>query len=168
VITAAGYDLAAAQPASGALQPAYRALDVARWAKLYKVPYRDHADVRIPDPRLLALACTAARRFDAGQVFARALMKAIFVDGVPVADLDLCARIANDAAGIEPALFQPMVAEAETASILDRTIVAAVAAGCFGVPSFVVHAPDGSTRMVFGNDRLVLLKQVIAEVKAAG
>ncbi|MFM2045062.1 MAG: hypothetical protein RLY86_3638, partial [Pseudomonadota bacterium] len=35
VITAAGYDLAAAQPASGALQPAYRALDVARWAKLY-------------------------------------------------------------------------------------------------------------------------------------
>ena len=109
----------------------------------------------------------AARRFDAGQVFARALMKAIFVDGVPRADAGLCIRIANDTAGIEPALFQPMLEDPETAAILDRTIAAAVAEGCFGVPSFVVKSPGGAKEMVFGNDRIPLLKQVIKDMKAA-
>lgn len=167
LISAAGYDFAAAIPTSGALQPDYRSQDTARWARLYNVPFRDYTDVAVPDPRLLALAGIAARRFDAGQVFARALMKAIFVEGVPRADADLCIRIANDTAGIEPHLFQPMMEDAETAAILDRTIATAVADGCFGVPSFVVKGPDGARERVYGNDRLPLLKQVIREMKAA-
>lgn len=168
VISAAGYDFSAAIPTSGALQPAYRRLDTARWANLYKVPFRSDTETAIPDPRLLALAGVAARRFDAGQVFARALMKAIFVDGAPRADTDLCIRIANDTAGIEPHLFQPMMEDGETARILDSTIATAVADGCFGVPSFVVKGPNGAKEMVFGNDRIALLKQVIKEMKASG
>lgn len=167
LITAAGYDFDAVQPRLGGLQPAYRTQDCERWARLYKVPFKD-AGTRIEDARLLALACTAARRFDAGQVFARALMKAIWVEGVAVADRELCLRVANDTAGIEPHLFAPSLDDPETAAILDRTIAAAVADGCFGVPSFVAKGAGGSRQVVFGNDRIVLLKQAIAELKASG
>jgi len=168
LIGAAGYDLSKAVPHSGQFQRDYRRRDLERWAALYKAPFRPTDGMRIPDPRRLALACVAAKRFDAGQVFARALMKAIFVEGVAAADEDLCVRIANDTAGIEPDLFRPKLEEAETARLLDESIAAAVKAGCFGVPSFVVHMPGGGTEMVYGNDRIPLLKQVIAKAKAAG
>lgn len=165
---AAGYDPSLASPHSGQFDPAYRTADLQRWARLYKVPFRSHADVTIPDPKRLALACVAARRFDAGQVFARALMKAIFVEGRSPADDALCLSIANDTAGIEPHLFKPALEEAETARLLEENIQAALKAGCFGAPSFVVHRPGGTTEMVFGNDRLALLRQAVAEAKAAG
>lgn len=164
IIKAAGYDMEQAVPHSGQFRPDYRRTDLARFAKLYGVPLRDYKDVVMPNPPRLALACVAARRFDAGQVFARALMKAIFVEGVSPADDALCIRVANDTAGIEPHLFQPMLDDPETARIQDSYVQAAAAAGCFGVPSFVVNG----TEMVFGNDRLPLLRQAVLEAKAAG
>ncbi|HYC04176.1 MAG TPA: DsbA family protein [Azospirillaceae bacterium] len=162
LISAAGYDFTAAQKASGALQPDYRREDLLRWAKLYGVPFNPIDKVEVPDPKRLALACVAARRFDAGQVFARALMKAIFVDNRSPADDSLAVEIANDTAGIEPDLFRPMLDDPETEAIHQATIEAAVKAGVFGIPSWVV----GGRQRIFGNDRIPLLKQVIAEVKA--
>lgn len=164
LIKEAGYDIEQAVPHSGQFRPEYRRTDLARFARLYGVPFRDYKDVVMPNPPRLALACVAARRFDAGQVFARALMKAIFVDGTSPADDALCIKIANDTAGIEPHLFQPMLDDPETQRILDSHVQAAVAAGCFGVPSFVVAGKE----MVFGNDRLPLLRQAVLEAKAAG
>ncbi|WP_114394661.1 2-hydroxychromene-2-carboxylate isomerase [Oleisolibacter albus] len=168
LVNAAGYNPSQAAAVSGQFRPEYRSTDLARWARLYNVPFRNHADVVIPDPQRLAIACVAAKRFDAGQVFARALMKAIFVEGRTPADEALCLSIANDTAGIEPHLFQPKMDDPETAALLDASVQAAVAAGCFGVPSFVVHHPDGGSEMVFGNDRLPLLKQAVRAARDAG
>jgi len=168
LITAAGYDYDKAKPHSGQYRADYQATDMARWAKFHAVPYSDHRAVVVPDARRLALAGVAAWRFDAGQVFARALMKAVFVDNESPADEALAVRIANDVAGIEPHLFRPMLDDPETAVLLQANIERAVADGCFGVPSFVVHGRDGAKHMVYGNDRLPLLKQVIREVQAAG
>lgn len=165
LIERAGYDPSKATPHSGQFQPEYRRTDLERWARLYGVPYRHYADVTIPDGRKLALACVAARRFDAGQVFARGLMKAIFVDGSSPADEALCIKLAHEVAGIEPHLFKPMLDDPETERLHQERIDAGLAAGCFGVPSFVVHRRDGGTEMVFGNDRLALLKQAILEAK---
>jgi 2-hydroxychromene-2-carboxylate isomerase len=159
LIKGAGYDLEQAMPHSGQFRPDYRRLDLERFARLYGVPFRHHADVVMPDPPRLALACAAARRFDAGQVFARALMKAIFVEGVSRADDARCLAIAHEVAGIEPALFQPKLDDPETQRLMDEDAAAAVKAGCFGVPSFVVNGKE----MVFGNDRLPLLRQAVVE-----
>lgn len=164
LIKAAGYDIEQAVPHSGQFRPEYRRTDLARFGRLYGVPFRDYKDVVMPNPPRLALACVAARRFDAGQVFARALMKAIFVDGASPADDALCVTIANEVAGIEPHLFQPMLDDPQTQSLLDTHVKAAADAGCFGVPSFVVAGNE----MVFGNDRLPLLRQAVLEAKAAG
>jgi len=163
LIEAAGFDPSKATPYSGQFRPEYRRTDLERWAALYGVPYRHHSDLVIPDPTRLVLACVAARRFDAGQVFARALMKAIFVEGRSPVDEALCVRIANDTAGIEPDLFKPMLDDPETASLHRETVDRALAAGCFGVPSFVVAGRE----MVFGNDRIPLLKQAIRAAQAA-
>lgn len=164
LIKAAGYDLEQASPHSGQFRPDYRRQDLERFARLYNVPFRHYADVLMPNPPRLALACVVARRFDAGQVFARALMKAIFVDGASPADDALCLRIANDTAGIEPHLFGPMMEEAETERLQAEYVANAVKAGCFGVPSFVVAGRE----MVYGNDRLALLRQAVLEAKQAG
>lgn len=161
---AAGYDLEQAVPHSGQFRPDYRRTDLERFARLYGVAFRDYKDVVMPDPPRLALACVAARRFDAGQVFARTLMKAIFVEGASPADDALCLRIANDAVGIEPHLFEPMLNDPETAAQAAGFVSAAVKAGCFGVPSFVVAGKE----MVYGNDRLSLLRQAVLEAKQAG
>lgn len=168
LIEKAGYDPSKAAPHSGQFQPEYRRADLERWARLYEVPYRHYADVTIPDGRRLALACIAARRFDAGQVFARALMKAIFVDGISPADDALCVRLAHEFAGIEPHLFRPMLDDAETERLHQERLAAALDAGCFGVPSFVVHRPDGGREMIFGNDRIPLLRQAVMEAKRTG
>lgn len=164
LIKAAGYDLEQAVPHSGQFRPDYRRTDLARFARLYEVPFRDYRDVVIPDPPRLALACVAARRFDAGQVFARALMKAIFVEGSSPVDDALCASIAGQTGGIDQALFLSTLDDPETARLQDSYVQAARSAGCFGVPSFVVNG----TEMVFGNDRLALLRQAVLEAKAAG
>lgn len=164
LIKAAGFDIEQAVPHSGQFRPEYRRTDLARFARLYGVPFRDYKDVVMPNPPRLALACVAARRFDAGQVFARALMKALFVDGASPADDALCVKIANAVAGIEPHLFQPMLDDPQTQALLDTHVKAAADAGCFGVPSFVVAGNE----MVFGNDRLPLLRQAVLEAKAAG
>ncbi|MFC7333532.1 2-hydroxychromene-2-carboxylate isomerase [Rhodocista pekingensis] len=164
LIAKAGYDYGSLQGRSGQFNPEYRRTDLERWARLYGVPYRDHSRITIPDPVRLALACVAARRFDAGQVFARALMKAVCVDGPDVIDDSVLIGIANDTAGIEPHLFAPMLDDPETAAIHQGLIDTAVAAGCFGVPSFVVAGRE----VVFGNDRLPLLRQAIREAQQAG
>jgi 2-hydroxychromene-2-carboxylate isomerase len=166
LIAAAGFDPAKAAPHSGQYQPEYRRTDLQRWARLYEQPYRPHGDVVMPDPVRLVLACITAGRFDAGQVFARALMKAIFVDGTSPADDALCLRIAQDIAGIEPHLFQPMLDDPQTAAIHAELMEKARAAGCFGVPAFVIHDGSGGHQMVWGNDRLPLVAQAVREVRA--
>ncbi len=80
------------------------------------------------------------------------LYDAVFGDGTPpLTDQDL-GRIAEKS-GLKGSQFLPLIDDAETGQHHEKNIADAIAAGVFGVPSFVV---DG--QMFWGNDRLALLR----------
>jgi 2-hydroxychromene-2-carboxylate isomerase len=145
-----GMDPFKGAPASGQYEPAYRTRDVARWASLYGLPFHD-PDWDALDWERLALAAVAADRLGGVVPFTRNLYDAVFGSGVaPKTDAKL-ARIA-DSSGLEGE-FLRLIDDAETHKHHERTIDDALAAGVFGVPSFVV---DGE--LFWGNDRLILLR----------
>ena len=75
-----------------------------------------------------------------------------FGDGTaPLNDQDL-SRIAEKS-GLKGSQFLPLLDDAGTARRHEQNISEAIAAGVFGVPSFVT---DG--QMFWGNDRLMLLR----------
>jgi len=140
---------------------AWRKADAEAWAELYGVPFRDPAGLVIPDPRRLALACVIARNYDAGQVYARRLFQAVYVDGLSPLDDDALCAMAEEVAGIEAETFRRHLDEPETEAAHKEIVTRARTAGCFGVPSFVVQG-----RVIWGNDRLPLLRHAIAQAKA--
>ncbi len=150
----AGYTPFAGAPPARQYEIAWRAEDAARWAAVYGVPYRDPADLPIDGERL-ALACWAARRLDAGQVFARALMRRIFVEGIAPDDAAL-AETAEEI-GKTPDDILGAIDAPETRAAHEAAIEAAVAAGAFGVPTFRL----GDGPVFWGQDRLPLLRHAI-------
>ena len=156
---ARGADPFAGAPVSGQYDWAYRRFDAECWADYYGVLYREPDDVR-RDPRRLALACTAAARLGAVEAFSHRLFQAVFVAGAATLDDPACVRIASEI-GLDPETFEAALDDPETAAALEATVAEALAAGVFGVPSFVVAG-----RVYFGNDRLPILRHML--LKAAG
>ena len=145
-----GMDPFKGAPASGQYEPAYRTRDVARWASYYGLPFHDPEWDGLDWGRF-ALAAVAADQLGAVVAFTKTLYDAVFGAGVaPKTDAEL-ARIA-DRSGLDGRDFLRLLDDAETRKRQDRTIDDALAAGVFGVPSFVV---DGE--LFWGNDRLILL-----------
>jgi 2-hydroxychromene-2-carboxylate isomerase len=145
-----GMDPFRGPPASG--QAAYRTQDVTRWANYFGIPFHD-PDWDALDWQRLALAAVAADRLGGVVPFTRNLFDAIFGAGLtPKTDAKL-ARIA-DSSGLEGQEFLRSIDDAETQRRHDRNIADALAAGVFGVPSFVVE-----DELFWGNDRLVLLRR---------
>ena len=146
-----GMDPFRGAPASGQYDPAYRTGDVARWARYYGIPFHD-PDWEALDWGRYALAAVAADCLGAVAPVTQALFDAVFGAGVaPKTDADL-ARIAA-ASGLDERGFRHLLDDPETQKRHDRTIDDALAAGVFGVPSFVVGG-----ELFWGNDRLVLLR----------
>lgn len=115
--------------------PAWRLTDVTRWAAPYGVPFVD-VPADAVDWRALALTCVAADLRGEGEAFARQSYATLYGEGLPpVVTLGAAERSA---------------AEAAYAANLE----AALAAGAFGVPTFV--CPDGA--VFWGQDRLPLLR----------
>ncbi|MGE0119427.1 MAG: 2-hydroxychromene-2-carboxylate isomerase [Dongiaceae bacterium] len=139
-------------PPSGQYAPDYRTRDVSRWAELYGIPFHD-PDWRALDWRRYAHAAVAADRLGRVVAFSKRLFDAVFGAGVAPTDDAGLARLA-DAAGLDGQDLIRLIDDPETARRHERTIVDALAAGVFGVPSFVV---DG--KMFWGNDRLILLRR---------
>jgi 2-hydroxychromene-2-carboxylate isomerase len=157
----AGYDMAMyGRMTSGQYDVSWRRDDAAAWADLYGVPYRDPLGITVPDPRRLALACVAARRLDAGQVFARRLFQATFVEGMSPLDDTALGRIGQEVTGLDPADLIALIDDRETAAEHARIVRRARDAGAFGVPSFVVGA-----RTIWGQDRLPLVRRAIERAK---
>jgi 2-hydroxychromene-2-carboxylate isomerase len=123
--------------------------------------YREPDDVRF-DPRGLALACTAAAALGAVEAFSRRLFQALFVDGTSPLDEEACAGLAREV-GLDERGFRAALNQPETAARLAATVADAVAAGAFGVPSFVV-----GHEVYFGNDRLPLLRHALLQTAASG
>lgn len=154
LFAARGADPFAGPLVSGQYDWAYRQADAEAWADYYGVPYREPLDVRF-EPRRLALAATAAARLGAVDAFSRALFQALFVLGTSPLDDAACVRI-GAAAGLDEATFREAIAAPETARTLAATLADALADGVFGVPSFVAAG-----RLVFGNDRLPILRHML-------
>jgi 2-hydroxychromene-2-carboxylate isomerase len=146
-----GMDPFEGAPSSGQYESAYRTRDVSRWAVLYGIPFHD-PDWDTLDWRRLALAAVAADRLDRIVEFTKHLYGAVFGNEITPTDDAGLARIA-DQAGVDGRELTRLIDDAETARRHDRSIADALAAGVFGVPSFVV---DGE--MFWGNDRLILLR----------
>lgn len=139
--------------------PAYRALDVSRWARRYGVPYREPQGA--PDWRKLAMACVAAERLGAGPAFALALYAETFGAGAPPLDDAALGRVATQA-GLEAAGLLSALGEESTTKAYERNLTDALAAGAFGAPTFVT--PDGA--LFWGQDRLPILTDHIRALGA--
>jgi 2-hydroxychromene-2-carboxylate isomerase len=150
---ARGADPFRGPPLSGQYERAWRRRDAELWAAVYGVPFREPEDV-VMAPQRLALACLAAKRLGAVEPFSRRLLQAIFVEGQSPLDdpalASLAAEVGLDGDALRLLLDDPEVAAAHRARIAE-----AVAAGVFGVPSFVVEG-----EVIFGNDRLPLVRHL--------
>ena len=134
---------------------AYRRQDAEAWAAFYGVPFREpHGRLKL-DPHLFSLACTAARRMGAAAVYAQALFRAVFVDDLPGVDRGVCLARAGES-GLDRRAFAELLDSAETPIEQDRVLGEAVRRGVFGVPTFGL-----GNRLIWGNDRLVLLRHAI-------
>jgi 2-hydroxychromene-2-carboxylate isomerase len=161
LFAARGADPFRGPPVSGQYDWAWRRVDAECWADYYGVPFREPEGVRV-EPRRLALAATAAGRLGALEVFSRGLFAAIFAGGsAPLDDPALC-EIAGEV-GLDRARFAAVLDDPDSAAALAATVADALAAGVFGVPSFVVGG-----RVFWGNDRLPLVRHALRKLGATG
>ena len=107
------------------------------------------------DPELLARACTAAKRLGHVEAYARALFSVLFDGSVVRIDTSECIRQAKGC-GLSGRDFERELESPVTQQWLEATMSEAIAAGVFGVPTFIV---DGE--LFWGNDRLVLLRHYL-------
>lgn len=141
---------------SGQYEPAYRGIDVTRWAEFYGVPLVS-PNWDIGDWLRINLSTVAAATLDCCPAYVRALYDAIMVKGETPVD-DAAIRRLAERAGLDGKAIVAAVDASATAELHQINIDAAMAAGVFGVPSFVT---DG--KMYWGNDRLVLLRHELGK-----
>lgn len=139
---------------SGQYDWRYRRYDAECWAAYYRIPYVEPKD-GIKEYERYGLACIAADRLGACAAFSQALFAAVFTEGRDDLADDALKAIA-DRVGLDGAALVRMLDEPETAAAHERNIEDALAAGAFGVPTFVCEG-----RMFWGNDRLMLLKDFL-------
>jgi len=133
----------------------YVGVDVGRWAMAYGVPMTSAPRLMEIDPGLLLRGAVAAIRADVIDSYCDAVFSAIWQAGFALSHAEDLLRIllSTGVQGAE-ALASAGASEDEA---LEQIKAEAVAAGAFGVPSFVV---DG--QLYFGNDRLSFLEKAVA------
>lgn len=141
-------------PPSGQYDWAYRRYDAECWAAYYGIPYIEPKE-GVREYAHYGLACVAADRLGACAAFSKAMFRAVFAEGRDDIDEDAIRKIA-EGAGLDGDALLAMIDDDETAQLHEKNIDDAVAAGAFGVPTFVC---DG--RLFWGNDRLVLLRDFL-------
>jgi 2-hydroxychromene-2-carboxylate isomerase len=130
--------------------PTYRTIDVERWARHYDVPFHDIV-VEVDWARW-AIACTAAQRLGRAEPFALALYQRAYGQGHPPLNSDDLGSVAL-AADLDVAAFRSACASGQTIAAYQDNLDAALAAGAFGVPTFVAESGE----LFWGQDRLPLL-----------
>lgn len=146
----AGSGAFASGTAKGQYSQDYRRRDVERWAAHLGVPYRE-PDLAGTDWRGMALWAVAAELHGGGADFCAALLRRSFGEGRPpgVEDLAGLAEVCGLSAGSLIDLVRTGAAE----KAHQQNIDAALAAGAFGVPTFLTE--DGA--LFWGQDRMPLL-----------
>jgi len=143
----------AVAPPSGAYDVDYRLRDVRRWAAHYGIPYHE-IDGRLEgDRRLFSLAAVAGAALGKAEEMSRAIFAALFQsERRTLTDLELVELAV--ATGLDAAAYAQALTAPETEALHDSHIDEAIAAGAFGVPTFVCKG-----NLWFGNDRLVLMEE---------
>jgi len=135
----------------------YGNLDLARWAKIYGVPYGINDRLREMDSKLLANGAIAAQRLGVFDTYHAAVFHAAWPG-----NLDLASPEGRDAvltaAGLDARAIWDLAASDEIAGERDENARRANEAGAFGTPSFVYEG-----ELFFGNDRLGMLNDRIRE-----
>ena len=134
----------------------YSKHDFPRSARLHRVPYNHPAKFPIGTVAAVRAFYWLDDKDPAkARALARALYRAYFVDGVdisaPAAVLDIAASVGVDRAGLAAALEDPAVKDR-----VKREVEAAIAAGVFGSPFFIV---DGEP--FWGSDRMPMVEEWI-------
>ena len=153
VFQATGNASPAAVPAKGR----YTFTDLSRFAKRYGVGLRTNPHFPINTLALMRAAVGvqlhAADRFPA---FLRAVLTAIWADGLNAGDPAIAAKILADA-GFDPAQVFGWAGEADVKAALRATTEEAVARGVFGAPTMFVGG-----EMFFGQDRLDFVREALS------
>lgn len=133
------------------------ALDLERWSRKHGMPLRFPAE----HPRRTVLALRAMLAAGEGGIpaAARALYAAYWREGLDVEDPAVVRRTL-DQAGLDGAALVIAAGTDALKEGLRAATDAAVAAGVFGVPSFLVHGPRGA-QLFWGQDRLGFVERAI-------
>ena len=130
----------------------YMPRDLERWAAFYGVPYRMSPHFPLnPLPALRAACALSAQRPEAYRPFVAACFRAGWVDGLDLGDPAVWTTLAGET---HRAFVTEAAAAPEWKDALKKNTEAAVTAGAFGAPAFVI----GKDELYFGNDRLELLE----------
>ncbi len=135
--------------------PAYRSLDAERWARLYGLAYREPDWAKIDFARVNLAAVAAAAQADPRR-YSEALFRQAYGDGAAAFDDRTLAALAC-ATGLDGDRLVAEIDMPETHARHHATVEAALSAGVFGVPSFVIGGA-----VFWGNDRIVLLRHHLA------
>jgi len=130
-------------------------LDMHRWAEHWQVP------LTMPDthPNRTVLAMRTIIASDDPPRAAKALFQRYWRDGLDVND-SAVVRDTLDAAGFAGGALVAAASEPAVKQQLRTNTDAAAAAGCFGVPTFIVHR-NQTTQLVWGQDRLHFVEAAV-------
>jgi 2-hydroxychromene-2-carboxylate isomerase len=138
---------------------AYIGRDLAHWADHWGVPYRWPS--RFPMRTVAALRLAVAAGLDASaQLMAElslALFRAYWVEDRDLADLELLRAIAREHGLPSETCERALRPDADVKEALIRNGQEALAAGVFGVPTFIVRS-----HIFWGQDRLELVSRTLA------
>lgn len=156
LIKRAGNDAFSVTKPLGQYDPAYRSRDAQRWASFLGVPYVE-PDLAGFDSLPLALWSVAAALLGNGAVFGGAVLDAVFGRGAPPCSRTELEELARKA-GSSAERIADLVATGAAEEAHEQNIRDALAAGAFGVPTFVTD--DGE--LFWGQDRVPLLAHHLA------
>ena len=153
VFKASGNASPVAVPAKGR----WMAVDIERWARRYRVPFRFNPHFPINTLTLMrGAAGLQIRRPEEFEHYLATMYGAMWEDAANLGDpAVLAATLAG--AGFDADAFAALVADPEVKARLVATTEEAVARGVFGAPTFFV-----GEEMFFGQDRLDFVAQALA------
>lgn len=136
---------------------AYRQAERRRWAAYLDMPVNDRPAHHPVDET--AAACFVLAAQAAGQAvwpLAHALLAAVWVRDLDIADPAQLERIANEA-GYDGAALRAAHADPRYREQFERTTQEAIELGVFGVPTFIIAG-----EIFFGQDRLDFVRRSLA------
>ena len=135
---------------------AYRATDIARWAAARALPVNAKPRFWPTDGAPAARVIIAADRMN-GPVdrLARATLAACWARDLDIAAEDTLSMLVREC-GLDPRLVLQVAAEPETQTIFEANTQAAIDAGVFGSPTYLVEG-----EIFFGQDRLDFVRRAL-------